>query len=76
MAQALGYIVADGTTSDKGTHEYLIGEDTISIDLPLVEFYCTHTPVQIVTTATLTDHNVNTSSLSEAQLATYGITIV
>lgn len=29
-----------------------------------------------MTTATLTDHNGNTSSLSEGQLATYGITIV
>ena len=45
VAQALGFIGADGTTTDEGNHYYAIGDVQQEIDLPLVEFYCTHTPV-------------------------------
>ena len=45
IAESLGFVASPGNHFDKGHRIYMIGDVKQVVDLPLVEFYCEHTPI-------------------------------
>ena len=72
--------IVAGETTKVVAPDYVVGEETLVIDLPTIELYCTTSAargtVQEFVSATVTKANGRLVEISEDDLASYGLTLV
>ena len=71
----MGLVEAPGTTEVLSNVYYTIEGAQQTVNLLMVPLYCEHTRIQVMISATRTDENGNTASLTESQIAGYGIVL-